>query len=269
MKRDGRTVDHAALETIRKKAVQGVREGERPSEVIASFGMHRRRIHGWLNAARERGPGLKALAGKPAGGGPRILTMGQEQRVFRWINGKNPMQYGVDFGPWTRQIARDLIAQRFGVTLSLASVGALLARVGLTPQKPLQRAYQRDSEAIACRQRETYPAIARQAKRNKANIYLWNESGFCADAVEGTTWGAKGQTPVASVPGNAKASARRRPSAPTGAAPNAPAMRAGRYSRASTRNNGPLPNAPKSAGDPASFGHSSTTQVLPILLTAE
>jgi hypothetical protein len=49
--------------------------------------------------------------------------------VFRWINGKNPLQYGFDFGLWTRQIARELIAQRFGVTLSLASVGALLARV--------------------------------------------------------------------------------------------------------------------------------------------
>ena len=98
------------------------------------------------------------------------------------------MQYGFDFGLWTRQIAGDLIAQRFGVTLSLASVGALLARVGLTPQKPLQRAYQRDPEAIARWQRETYPAIARQAKRDKADIYFWDKSGFRADAVQGTSW---------------------------------------------------------------------------------
>ena len=77
----------------------------------------------------------------------------------------------------------------------------MLARVGLTPQKPLQRAYQRDPEAIARWQWETYPAIARQAKRDKADIYFWDESGFRADAVQGTTWGAKGQTPVVSVPG--------------------------------------------------------------------
>jgi hypothetical protein len=31
MKRDGRTLDHATLEAIRKMAVQRVREGERPS----------------------------------------------------------------------------------------------------------------------------------------------------------------------------------------------------------------------------------------------
>ena len=182
-------------------AVQRVREGERPSDVIASFGMHRCTIYGWLKAARGRGHGLKALAAKPASGRPRSLTARQEHQVFRWINGKNPMQYGFDFGLWTRQIAGDLIAQRFGVTLSSASVGALLARVGLTPQKPLQRAYQRDPEAIARWQRETYPAIARQAKRDKADIYFWDELGFRADAVQGTTWGAKGQTPVVSVPG--------------------------------------------------------------------
>lgn len=201
MKRDGRTLDHVTLETIRTMAVQRVRDGERPSDVIASFGMHRCTIYGWLKAANGRGKGLKALAAKPATGRPRTLTRAQERQVFRWVNGKNPMQYGFDFGLWTRQIVRDLIEQRFLKPLSLASVGALLARQGLTPQKPLQRAYQRDPEAIERWQRETYPAIARKAKRDKADIYFWDESGFRADAVQGTTWSAKAHTPVVSVPG--------------------------------------------------------------------
>ena len=42
--------------------------------------------------------------------------------MFHWINGKNPRQYGFAFGLWTRQIVRELIAQRFGVRLSLASM---------------------------------------------------------------------------------------------------------------------------------------------------
>jgi transposase len=201
MTRDGRTLDHRTLETIRTMAVARVREGERPSVVIASYGFHRCTIYRWLKTARRRGQGLKALAARPATGRPRTLTARQERQVFRWINGKNPRQYGFDFGLWTRQIVRDLIAQRFGVRLSLASVGAVLARQGLTPQKPLQRAYQRDPTAIARWQRETYPAIVHRAKREKAEIYFWDESGFRADAVQGKTWGAKGQTPVVSVPG--------------------------------------------------------------------
>ena len=201
MTRDGRTLDHGTLETIRTMAVVRVREGERPSAVIASDGFHRCTIYRWLKAARGRGNGLRALASRPASGRPRTLTATQERQVFRWVNGKNPMQYGFDFGLWTRHIVRELIRQRFGVRLSLASIGAVLARQGLTPQKPLQRAYQRDPDAMARWQRETYPAIARKAKRDKGEIYFWDESGFRADAVHGTTWGAKGQTPVVSVPG--------------------------------------------------------------------
>lgn len=203
MTRDGRTLDHGTLETIRTMAVERVREGERPSDVIASYGFHRCTIYRWLKAVRGRSHShsLHALAARPATGRPRTLTARQERQVFRWINGKNPRQHGFDFGLWTRQIVRELIAQRFGVRLSLASIGALLARQGLTPQKPLQRAYQRDPEAIARWQRETYPAIARAAKRNKAEIYFWDESGFRADAVHGKTWSARAQTPVVHVPG--------------------------------------------------------------------
>ena len=43
---------------------------------------------------------------------------------------------------------RELVEQKFEVSLGLTAVGELLARLGLTPQKPLQRAYQRDPEAI-------------------------------------------------------------------------------------------------------------------------
>lgn len=205
MKRDGRQLDHKTLEEIRKMAVQRVREGEKPSEVIASFGLHRSVIYRWLKAAAGRGKGLRALASRKATGRPPKLTPQQERQVFRWINGKNPMQYGFDFALWTRQIVRDLVQREFAVTLSLASVGALLARLDLTPQKPLQRAYQRDPAAIERWQRETYPAIARRAKREKADIYFWDESGFRADAVQGTTWGIKGQTPIVQVPGQRQA----------------------------------------------------------------
>src|SRR3989338_1428494 len=201
MKRDGRKMDHRTLEEIRKMAVERVREGESASAVIASYGFHRCVIYRWLKAANGRGKGIKALAARKGTGRPRKLTAAQERQVFRWINGKNPMQYGFDFGLWTRQIVRELVQREFDVSLSLASVGALLARLGLTAQKPLQRAYQRDPEAIERWQRETYPAIAAQAKRTGAEIHFWDESGFRADAVHGKTWAERGKTPVVNRPG--------------------------------------------------------------------
>jgi transposase len=201
MKKDGRKLDRKAQEAIRLMAVQRVREGESPSAVIASYGMNRTTIHKWLKQANGKGAGIRRLQARKATGRPRTLTARQERQVFRWINGNNPMQYGLDFGLWTRQIVRELVRREFGHTLSLASIGAMLARLNLTPQKPLQRAYQRDPEAIERWQRDTYPAIARRAKADKADIYFWDESGFRADAVQGKTWGVKGKTPVIQVPG--------------------------------------------------------------------
>ena len=182
-------------------AVERVREGEQPSGVIASYGMNRTTIHKWLSRARGKGGGLRKLKARKGTGRPRTLTPAQERQVFRWVNGKNPQQYGFDFGLWTRNLVRTLMAEKFGVELSLASVGALRARLNLTAQKPLQRAYQRDPVAIERWQRETYPAIAKQAKGQGADIYFWDESGFRADAVHGKTWAQRGQTPVVHRPG--------------------------------------------------------------------
>jgi len=201
MKRDGRSLDHHTLEVIRKMAVERVREGESPSAVIASYGFCRTAIYRWIKAASQPGVGLRALQAKPLPGRPRRLTPKQEQQVFRWINGRDPRQYGLDFGLWTRSVVANLIAQKFDVRLGLTAVGELLAKLGLTPQKPLQRAYQRDPEAIEKWRRETFPNIARQAKTTGGDVYFWDESGFRADTVHGKTWGLKGQTPVIERPG--------------------------------------------------------------------
>jgi transposase len=178
-----------------------VREGEAPSSVIASYGFSRTTIYKWLATASKRGVGVRALASRPATGRPRSLTARQEQQVFRWINGNDPRQYGLDFGLWTRRVAAELIERKFGVELGLTAVGELLAKLGLTPQKPLQRAYQRDPAAIEKWQLETYPAIARKASAEGGEVFFWDESGFRADAVHGRTWGVKGQTPVVERPG--------------------------------------------------------------------
>src|SRR5664279_5288055 len=194
MKRDGRKFDHRTLEAIRLMVVERVRDGETASSVIASFGFSRTTIYKWLAAAAMPGVGLNALISRPATGRPRTLSPRQEQQVFRWINGRDPRQYGLDFGLWTRSVVASLIEQKFAIRLGLTAVGELLAKLGLTPQKPLQRAYQRDPAAIEQWQRETFPAIARQAKASGGEVYFWDESGFRADAVHGKTSSVKWQT---------------------------------------------------------------------------
>ena len=222
MKIDGRILDHKTLEAIRLMAVERVREGEAPTDVIAAYGFNRTTIYKWVRAALRPGVGIKALHSTKATGRPRSLTPTQERQVFRWVNGRDPRQYGLDFGLWTRSVVAELIGKKFGVELGLTAVGELLARLGLTPQKPLQRAYQRDPEAIERWQREIYPALVKQAKAQRAEIFFWDESGFRADTVHGKTWGCAVRRPSCSGRDSGNRSARRRRSmlaAPFGSAP--------------------------------------------------
>ena len=116
MKRDGRKLDHKTLEEIRLMAMERLREGEAASAVMASFGFCRTTIYKWQRKARG-GKGTEALRSRKGSGRPRKLTAKREQQVLRWINGKDPRQYGFDFGLWTRQVVAQLIEDKFGVRL--------------------------------------------------------------------------------------------------------------------------------------------------------
>ena len=193
MKYDARKLSTEEQALLRRIAVQRVFDGEVAAHVGRSYGLGDRTIYKWLKSARERG--MDALAPLPRRGRSRSLSEVQEQEVKRWILGGDPRQYGFDFGLWTRQIVADLIKDRFGVNLSVTSVGTLLHRLGLTPQRPLRRAYERDDEAIQTWKLQTYPNIRKAAKKQGASIFWLDEAAMRSDDPLLRTWGLKGQTP--------------------------------------------------------------------------
>jgi len=197
---DGRTLDHKALEHIRKVAVKRVVEdGEAPSEVMKSLGLCRTSIYPWLRRYKDQG--LEALVEKISQGPEPRLSEKQRQQVRRWILGKDPRQHGFDFGLWTRRIVQTLILEKMGVELCLTSVGKLLASLDITPQKPLRRAYERDPKAVQHWLEEVYPKLKKRAKRLGAKIFFLDEAGFQSDPPLGRTYGLKGKTPVVTTSG--------------------------------------------------------------------
>jgi len=193
MKIDGRTLSHDASETIRLMAVRRVREGEAPSEVIKSFGLSRTTIYKWLSASDARGEaGLKSRT--HPGPEPK-LSVAQMRKIREWICGKDPRQHGFDFGLWTRKVVAELIERRFGISLGLTAVGRALAKLEITPQQPLRRAYERDPAAIKHWKEATYPLLKIRAKRAGAQIFFLDEAGVRSDSTLGRTWAPKGQTP--------------------------------------------------------------------------
>ena len=193
MRIDGRSLSHETSETFRRLAVRRVKAGERPSEVMASLGLCRTTIYKWLATVRHGGERMLRSRKHP---GPKSkLTPKQKLQVRRWISGKDPRQYGFDFGLWTRSILASMIEEKFGITVSVTAVGRLLAELDVTPQKPLRRAYERDPVAIKRWIKDVFPALKKRAKRRGAALFFLDEAGVRSDQVLGRTWGLKGKTP--------------------------------------------------------------------------
>jgi len=196
---DGRKLDHKTLEALRLRAVDRVQRGAHPEEVALALGLHRKTVYGWL--ARYRDGGRGALLARPVPGRPPRLAPLQMRRLWTLVVGTDPRQLQFDFALWTREMVRELIRREFGVGLSVVSVGRLLAKMGLSPQRPAWRAYQQDSEAVRRWKEEEYPAIAAQAAAEGASIWFADEAGIRSDHHAGTTWAPVGQTPVVKVTG--------------------------------------------------------------------
>ena len=199
MKYDARQLPTQEQALLRRLAVQRVLDGESPSAVTQSYGLGEKTIFKWLKIGKEQG--LDALAPKPRPGRGRTLSDFEAEEVKRWILSGDPRQYGFDFGLWTRQIVSDLIKERFNIELGLTAVGDLLHRVGLTPQKPMRRAYERDDAEIEKWKEKTYPEIKKSAKKQGAEIFWLDEASIRSDDPLMRTWGLKGQTPTVKTSG--------------------------------------------------------------------
>ena len=191
---DGRKLTHDVLEAIRVRAVRRIEEGESPEVVVKALGMNRRTVYRWIALYREGG--AEALTAKPLMGRPLKLNGARLRWIYRTIVTKNPLQLRFPFALWTREMVKELIERKYGVTLSVVSVGRLLKKLGLTCQKPLMRAFQQDPVVVEQWIEEDYPKIKQLARREKAEIYFEDEAGIRSDYHRGTTWGIKGSTPV-------------------------------------------------------------------------
>jgi len=135
-------------------------------------------------------------------GRPPKLTGAQLQRLYTLVVGNDPRQLRFAFALWTRAMVGELIGREFGVRLSEVSVGRLLRRLGLSPQRPLYRAYQQNPEAVARWKAQEYPQIRAQAAEVGATIYFADEAGVRSDDHAGTTWAPVGRTPVVAATGD-------------------------------------------------------------------
>jgi transposase len=191
-----------ATEEERILAVQLIESGRKIDEVADIMNVGRSTVLDWWRKYREGG--LAALSTKFASGRPTVLTDQQMLELRVLLIGSDPRQFSLGFALWTRSLVSELIKQRFRVTLSEVTIGRILKKLGMSPQRPLYRAYQQDPERVRVWKQETYPRIRAEAAECEGVVLFADEAAVRTDFHAGTTWGAIGQTPVVPVTGERK-----------------------------------------------------------------
>jgi transposase len=185
----------ATQEELRFRVVRAVGQGMGKSAAARTFGVSRTSIDHWLVKICDGGE--EALRSKPRGRPKRSRLHGwQAATVVNMMTDRCPDQLKLPFALWTRDAVRQLLADRFDIHVSVWTVGRYLANWGLTPQKPLRRAYEQDPAAVEHWLRHEYPAIRRQAHRENAEIHWGDEMGLRSDHQAGRSYGLRGHTPV-------------------------------------------------------------------------
>ena len=179
---------------MRERAVRSVQNGESPEVVARVIGVNRSTMYGWL--AQYRRGGWGALKAKPLFGRPPKLDSKKLKWIYDTVTQKNPLQLKFAFALWTREMVAKLIEDKFNISLSLVSVGRLLAQLGISCQKPLHHALERDEALVQQWLKQEYPKIKALARREKAEIYFGDAAHMRSDHHAGRTWGKKGETPV-------------------------------------------------------------------------
>lgn len=130
-------------------------------------------------------------------GQQRRLSAGQELHIQCLICQHRPEQLKPTFTLWTRGAVLRLVEQEYGLRLPIRTMGEYLRRWGVTPQKPIKKAYEQRPAGVRRWLDEQYPQIAARAQAEGADIHWGDETAVVNTDVRGRGYQPKGQTPVA------------------------------------------------------------------------
>ncbi len=195
-----RKVSDDEMYAIKKQVVRLKQLGKSGAEIEELTGVNKYAVSRIWTAFVNGG--LTAIKPKKSGrkkGVNLLLTPLQEREIRRAIIDKAPDQLKLAGTLWTRQKISDYVKRAYGVTLSLQCVSNYMSRWGLTCQRPTRRAYAQDDVRVKTFMEKEYPAIAKRAKAENAEIWWGDEVGVCNSENYERGYALKGHPPVLKV----------------------------------------------------------------------
>ena len=196
-KTDTRKLKQEVLQQLRHQAIRLRKKGMKYKIISEIIDVHHTTICGWWKAYERQGTkGIRLKTRGRKHGAKRTLNPEQEKELQKIIEDKEPDQLKLPFALWTRRAVIQIIKKLYRIDMPIRTVGEYLKRWGFSPQKPLKRAYEQNAEAVKKWLDEEYPAIAKRAKKEKAEIHWGDETGLCNTSQHGRSYALKGKTPV-------------------------------------------------------------------------
>lgn len=151
----------------RRRAWDLKRLGWQQKDIAAALGVTPGAVSQWMRRVREGG--VEALRRHPAPGASPKLTAAQLCQLPGLLT-PGAEAFGYRGQVWTTKRVAQVIWQTFGVSYHPAHVSRLLRSVGLSVQKPIQRATQRNEAAIQQWQQERWPALKKRHLRKSVPL---------------------------------------------------------------------------------------------------
>lgn len=150
-------------EERRKRAWELKQAGWKQNEIAEALGVTEGAVSQWIKRGREGGE--EALKASPSPGvKPRLSA--QQKAQLPALLAKGAAAYGFRGEVWTASRVAAVIEQCFGVRYSRDHAGAIMRKMGWSPQKPEEKASQRDEEAIAAWKTERWEALKKSSRGN-------------------------------------------------------------------------------------------------------
>jgi transposase len=196
--RDARKIPNEVMNYVRRLVVRAVEEKHQSPELVAEiFGISRSSVYEWLR--RYRAEGEAALDTRSAPGAVPVITAGMDQWLRETILSSTPQAHGYDTVLWSCPIVVELLKQRYGIEVSVATVRLHLHDLKLSSQVPSYQARQQDAAKVERFVTDIFPRIQRLAQKMGADIGFEDEAGVGIRTRAGRTWGEVGHPPQITV----------------------------------------------------------------------
>ncbi len=150
-------------EERRKQAWKLKELGWQQKDIAVALGVTEGAVSHWMKRGREGG--VEALEAHPPKGVSPRLTAEQKAQLPALL-AKGAEAYGFRGEVWTASRVAEVIFRTFGVRYHRDHVGRLLRQAGWSRQQPIERASQRDEEAIKQWSEERWPTIKKKPNRS-------------------------------------------------------------------------------------------------------